>query len=248
MSSELKDKVGIITGAARGIGAAIAEEFHCRGAQLGILDLDGGPERLARDLEGGDRILPLQADVTDEEQVKASVNRVAQRFGHIDILVNCAGTLKHMTIEAMSVPEFELVVKANLTGTFIVCKAVVPFMKRQGKGKIINISSLGGRTGRPGVGVNYAASKAGVVGLTQCLAQELGPVGIYVNAIAPGPIHTDLTRKVPRVVFARWNIGRALERDGLPQDVAQTAVFLASDESDWITGVTLDVNGGIFIH
>ncbi len=119
-------------------------------------------------------------------------------------------------------------------------------MKKRGKGKIVNIASLGGRTGRPGVGVNYAASKAGVIGMTQTLARELGPAGIYANAIAPGPILTDLTKQVPPETFAKWNAGRAVTKDGLPEDVADAVIFLASDRSDWITGVTLDINGGIY--
>jgi NAD(P)-dependent dehydrogenase (short-subunit alcohol dehydrogenase family) len=140
------------------------------------------------------------------------------------------------------------VMRVNVTGTFICCRAVAPVMKKQGRGKIVSISSLGGRTGRPGVGVNYAASKAAIVGLTQSLAKELGPSGIYVNAIAPGPILTEQTRQYPPEVFASWNVGRATPKDGMPEDVANAAVFLASSRSDWVTGVTLDVNGGILIR
>jgi 3-oxoacyl-[acyl-carrier protein] reductase len=121
-------------------------------------------------------------------------------------------------------------------------------MKKQGSGKIVNLASLGGRTGRPGVGVNYAASKAGVVGLTQTLARELGPANIYVNAIAPGPILTELTRQVGPEVFASWNAGRVVNKDGRPEDVAEAVLFLASARSDWITGVTLDINGGLLIR
>ena len=116
-------------------------------------------------------------------------------------------------------------VRVNLTGTFLMCRAVVPVMKKQGKGKIVNMASLGGRTGRPGVGVNYAASKAGVIGLTQTLAREAGPAGIYVNAIAPGPILTELTKQVGPEVFSKWNVGRAVTKDGLPEDVAEAALF-----------------------
>ena len=127
-------------------------------------------------------------------------------------------------------------------------KAVIPFMKKLGRGKIVNMSSLAGRTGRPGVGVNYAAAKAGIIGLTQTLANEAGPAGVYVNAIAPGPILTKLTRQVGPEVFAKWNVGRAVSKDGMPEDVAEAALFLASAKSDWITGVTLDINGGILIR
>jgi len=147
----------------------------------------------------------------------------------------------------MSLEDFNLVIKVNLNGTFICSKSVIPYMEKQKRGKIVNIASLGGRTGRPGVGVNYAASKAGIIGLTQTLARELGPSGIYVNSICPGPILTEQTKQYSAEVFASWNIGRAIQQDGLPEDIANAAVFLSSNKSDWITGISLDVNGGILI-
>jgi 3-oxoacyl-[acyl-carrier protein] reductase len=138
--------------------------------------------------------------------------------------------------------------KINVTGLFLCCKSVVSIMKRQGRGKIVNISSLGGRTGRPGVGVNYAASKGAVISITQTLAREVGPAGIYVNAIAPGSILTEQTGQYPAEVFAKWVAGRAIPKEGVPEDVGNAVVFLASKRSDWITGVTLDLNGGILIR
>jgi 3-oxoacyl-[acyl-carrier protein] reductase len=195
----------------------------------------------------GNSVMALQADVADETQVKEAVNQIVEIFHRIDILVNNAGILHHVPIEEKTVDDFERIVKVNLTGAFIMCKAIVPVMKKQGGGKIVNISTLGARTGRPGVALDYAASKAGLIGLTQTLAKEAGPDGIYVNAIAPGPILTELTKQVPKEVFAKWNVGRAVNKDGLPEDVANAVIFLASEMADWITGVTLDVNGGIFI-
>jgi 3-oxoacyl-[acyl-carrier protein] reductase len=187
-------------------------------------------------------------DVTDEEKVRTATDQVAEEFGAIDILVNSAGIIKHKSIDEMTLDDFESVIRVNLTGTFLTCKYAVPYMKKRGKGKIVNIASVSGRTGRPGVGVNYAASKAGVIGLTQTLAREQGPYRIYVNSICPGPILTELTKQVPSEVFAIWNRGRAVDRDGRPEDVAEAVLFLASDRSDWITGVTLDVDGGILIR
>jgi 3-oxoacyl-[acyl-carrier protein] reductase len=195
----------------------------------------------------GKRAIGLELDVTSEAGVQAAVDAVVAAFGRIDVLANCAGILKHGPIEQMSLEAFESVIRVNLTGTFLMCRAVVPVMKRQGRGKIVNMASLGGRTGRPGVGVNYAASKAGVIGLTQTLAREAGPAGIWVNAVAPGPVLTELTKQVGPEVFAKWNVGRAVNKDGLPEDVADAFLILASDRSDWITGVTLDINGGIYI-
>jgi 3-oxoacyl-[acyl-carrier protein] reductase len=246
----LKDKVCLITGAARGLGEAIARRFLEAGARLVLCDLRGeAAGKLAGSLDAsGRRVVAQQVDVTAEGEVQAAVDKAVERFGRIDVLVNCAGIIKHLPIERMSLEDFESVLRVNLTGTFLFCRAVVPVMKRQGGGKIVNIASLGGRTGRPGVGVNYAASKAGVIALTQTLAREAGPAGIYVNAVAPGPILTELTRQAGSEVFARWNAGRAVNKDGLPEDVAASVLFLASDQSDWITGVTLDINGGILIR
>jgi NAD(P)-dependent dehydrogenase (short-subunit alcohol dehydrogenase family) len=170
-----------------------------------------------------------------------------KEFGRIDILVNNAGISRHKPIEEMTLDLWNEVIDTNLKGVFLCCKAVIPVMKQQKRGKIVSIASLGARTGRPGVGVNYAASKAGVIAITQTLAKEVGPAGIYVNAIAPGPILTEQTRQYPPEVFATWNVGRAIPKDGLPEDVADGAIFLASVRSDWITGITLDLNGGIFI-
>jgi 3-oxoacyl-[acyl-carrier protein] reductase len=249
MQIDFKDKVAVITGGARGIGATTAEAFYRAGAKVALLDLNGEEcESRARSMDSsGNSVMALQADVADETQVKEAVNQIVEIFHRIDILVNNAGILHHVPIEEKTVDDFERIVKVNLTGAFIMCKAIVPVMKKQGGGKIVNISTLGARTGRPGVALDYAASKAGLIGLTQTLAKEAGPDGIYVNAIAPGPILTELTKQVPKEVFAKWNVGRAVNKDGLPEDVANAVIFLASEMADWITGVTLDVNGGIFI-
>jgi NAD(P)-dependent dehydrogenase (short-subunit alcohol dehydrogenase family) len=248
--TELAEQVCFVTGASRGIGEAIARRFYKAGARLVLLDVNiEGAEQYAGEMDpSGDRILCLRADVTRETDIQGAVQQAVKRFGRIDVAVNVAGIIRHLPIEKMSLEDFESVMRVNLTGTFIVCKAVVPIMKKQGRGKIVNMASLAGRTGRPGVGVNYAAAKAGIIGLTQTLAREAGPAGIYVNAMAPGPILTKLTRQVGPEVFATWNAGRAVSKDGLPDDVAEAALFLASAKSDWITGVTLDINGGILIR
>jgi NAD(P)-dependent dehydrogenase (short-subunit alcohol dehydrogenase family) len=246
---ELKDYVAIITGSGKGLGKAMAERFFLEGAWVALWDVDLGlVEKVKQALDpSGEKAMAVQVDITDEKEVEKAVSEVVKKFGRIDILVNNAGISRHKPIEEMTLDIWDAVIKTNLTGVFLCSRAVTPIMKKQGRGKIISISSLGGRTGRPGVGVNYAASKAGVVGFTQTLAKELGPSGIYANAIAPGPILTDQSRQYPPEVFAAWNVGRAVQKDGLPDDVADAAVFLASRHSDWVTGVTLDVNGGIFI-
>ena len=245
----LKDCVAIVTGAGKGLGQCIAEEFFKEGALLALFDIQYDlVENLAKKLDSsGERIMAIKADVTDEMVIKDSMSKVFNKFGKIDILVNNAGISLHKPTKEMSVEDFNKVININLNGPFICSKSVISYMEKQKRGKIVNIASLGGRTGRPGVGVNYAASKAGVIGLTQTLARELGPSGIYVNSICPGPILTEQTKQYSAEVFASWNAGRAIQKDGLPQDVADAAVFLSSNKSDWITGATLDVNGGILM-
>ena len=246
----MKDKICLITGGARGLGEAIARRFRADGASLMLCDTNGeAAAALAAELDpAGRSVLWHRTDVTSETEVQAAVDAALAHFGRIDVLVNVAGILKHMPIDQMSLEVFESVVRVNLTGTFLCCRAVVPAMKKRGGGKIVNIASLGGRTGaRARVESTTPRRRRASSVLPRPLPGELGPSGIYANAIAPGPILTELTKQVGPEVFAKWNAGRAVNKDGLPQDVAEAALFLASDRSDWITGVTLDVNGGILI-
>jgi NAD(P)-dependent dehydrogenase (short-subunit alcohol dehydrogenase family) len=246
---ELKDLVVVVTGSGKGLGKAIAECCYAEGAKVVTWDRSGAGKGVADALDpAGNRALYVQADAVQEEQVVRAFGEVVKKFGRVDVLVNNAGISRHKPIEEMTLELYEEVMRINVTGLFLCCKGVVPIMKQQGRGKIVNISSLGARTGRPGVGVNYAASKAAVISMTQTLAREVGPSGIYVNAIAPGPILTEQTRQYPPEVFAKWNAGRAVTKDGLPEDVGDAVIFLGSKRSDWITGVTLDINGGILIR
>ena len=247
---EMESSIAVVTGAGNGIGDAIAGKLFAEGAIVSLWDIDFESVRtLARTLDStGAKTAAYKVNVTVEVDVAEAVQRTLERFGRIDVLVNNAGISRHKPIEEMSIELFQHVLSVNLTGPFICCKAVAPVMKKQNRGKIINIASLGGRTGRPGVGVNYAASKAGLIGMTKCLAKELGPSNICVNAICPGPILTEQTRQYSKEMFASWNVGRAVPKDGMPEDVADAVVFLSSRRSDWVTGVALDVNGGIYIN
>jgi 3-oxoacyl-[acyl-carrier protein] reductase len=245
---ELKDQVCVITGAGKGIGRSIVERYFQEGANAVLWNRSETVHEVASIIDpAGERTFSITVDVRDEKQIFEAFSRIMGRFGRIDVLVNNAGISRHKPLAEMTVELWDEVIDTNLKGVFLCCKGVAPFMKEKKRGKIVNIASLGGRTGRPEVGINYAASKAGVVGITQLLARELAPSGIYVNAIAPGPILTKQTRQYPPEVFATWNVGRTVPRDGLPEDVADAAVFLASRRSDWVTGVTLDLNGGILI-
>lgn len=246
---ELKDLVSVVTGSGKGLGKAIAEKFFQEGAMVVTWDRSGLAKGVAEALDpSGKKTLYVRADVRDEKQVETAISEIMKKFGRIDILVNNAGISRHKPIEEMTIELWNEVIDTNLTGVFLCSKAVTPIMRKQGRGKIVNIASLGGRTGRPGVGINYAASKAGVIGITMLLGKELGPSGIYVNAIAPGAILTEQTAQYPREVFETWIAGRAIQKTGMPEDVANVAVFLASSRSDWVTGVTIDVNAGILIR
>jgi 3-oxoacyl-[acyl-carrier protein] reductase len=246
---ELKDLVCVVTGSGKGLGKAIAETLFQEGAKVVTWDRSGLAKGVAEALDSsGKRTLYVQADVRVEAQVLKAVDAIMKKFGRIDVLVNNTGISRHKPIEEMTMEIWQEVIDINLTGVFLCSKAVTPIMKKQGRGKIVNMSSLGGRTGRPGVGVNYAASKAGVIGMTMLLAKELGPSGIYVNAVAPGSVLTEQTAQYPREVFETWIAGRCVPKTGMPEDVANVVVFLASNRSDWVTGVTIDINAGILIR
>ena len=241
-------RVAIVTGAAKGIGAATAEAFGREGARVAALDLDGpGVEKVAAGLTaGGADALALAPDATVAAQVRAAVEAVLARWGRVDILVNNAGGFAVMRdFEDMSEAEWDAILRSNLTSAFLMCQAVLPAMKRQQSGRIVNLASVVARGGAVRVPAHYAAAKAGVIALTRMLALEIAEVGITVNAVAPGTTATD------RVLAARTSQETArvaaaipLRRLGTPAEIADAILYLASDAASFVTGAVLDVNGG----
>ena len=249
MKHPLKNKVALVTGGSRGIGRAIALKLAEDGADVAILYAgnEGAAQQTARDIEAlGAKALAEQCDVSDYEQVAAAVGRVKEALGGVDILVNNAGITKDRLALRMSPEEFDRVLSVNLNGTFHTIRALyADFMKRR-SGRIINIASVAGVMGNAGQ-ANYAASKAGVIGLTKTIARELAPRGVTCNAIAPGFIETDMTASMNQDAFEAMARTIPLARVGRPEDVANLAAFLAGDGAGYITGAVIHVDGGLYM-
>jgi 3-oxoacyl-[acyl-carrier protein] reductase len=244
----LKDKVAIITGAANGIGFASAGVFAREGAKVAIADFNEqqGVESVKELKEKGYEATFFQVNVSDRESVNAMIHSVLETYGHIDILVNNAGITKDGMLSKLSVEDFQKVIDVNLTGVFHCTQAVLPTMVVRGKGKIINTSSVSGVYGNVGQ-TNYAATKAGVIGMTKTWAKELGRKGINVNAVAPGFVETGMTAKVPEKILDQMKMMVPLGRLGVPEDIANAYLFLASEESNYVNGTVLHVDGGIMM-
>ena len=240
----LENKVAFITGARRGIGRAIALRYAQAGADC-ILLARSAPEELAAEIRGlGRRALALAVDVSDGDAVDAAVKQSITEFGKIDILVNNAGINDDGLLIRMKLEQWRRVLDVNLTGAFHCTKAVVRPMLKNDAGRVINISSVIGQMGNAGQ-ANYAASKAGLIGFTKSIAKELGSRGITVNAIAPGFITTDMTAEMSEEARAQLLQNIPLGALGEAEDVAEAALFLASDAARYITGQVLNVDGGM---
>ncbi|EGT0696191.1 TPA: 3-oxoacyl-[acyl-carrier-protein] reductase [Clostridium perfringens] len=243
----LKDKVAIVTGGTRGIGRAIALKLADKGANIVInyRNSDKEAEELKAILEEkGVKVLTVKCDISNFEDSKNLMNKCKEVFGKIDILVNNAGITKDTLIMRMKEEDFDSVIDVNLKGTFNCAKHASAIMLKQRFGKIINMTSVVGIAGNAGQ-VNYAASKAGVIGLTKSLAKELGSRGITVNAVAPGFINTDMTASLSEKVKEEASKNIPLKRLGDPEDVANLVGFLASDAANYITGQVINVDGGM---
>ncbi|AQQ53754.1 3-oxoacyl-[acyl-carrier-protein] reductase [Planococcus lenghuensis] len=244
---KLEGKTAIVTGGSRGIGAAIARLLASEGAKV-VVNYSGSREKaeaVAEDIRiGGGEAFVFQADVADSEAVKAMTDETLQRFGSIDILVNNAGITRDNLLMRMKENEWDDVINTNLKGVFVTTKAVTRQMMKQRSGRIVNIASIVGISGNPGQ-ANYVAAKAGVIGLTKTAAKELASRGITVNAVAPGFITTDMTKKLDETVQKTMLNQIPLSRFGDPKDVAKSVLFLASDDASYMTGQTLHVDGGM---
>lgn len=242
-----KGKNVVVTGGSRGIGRAIAIEFGKKGANVVInyVSSDAEAEKVAEEIKslGGNAIL-VKGDVSSFEEGKKLIDETVKVFGTIDILINNAGITKDGLIMRMKEEHFDKVIDINLKGVFNTCKSAVAHMLKQRSGKIINISSVVGVVGNAGQ-ANYAASKAGVIGLTKSIAKEVGARGITVNAVAPGFIKSDMTDVLSEKVKDGMLGLIPLNRFGNVEDVARTVAFLASEGGDYITGQVINVDGGM---
>ena len=243
----LEGKTALITGAARGIGKAIALKFASEGANVAFTDLvidENGQETEKEIMAFGVKAKGYASNAADFAQTEEVVNQVKADFGSIDILVNNAGITKDGLMLRMTEAQWDAVINVNLKSAFNFIHACTPIMMRQRSGSIINMASVVGVHGNAGQ-CNYSASKAGMIGLAKSIAQELGSRGVRANAIAPGFIITDMTNQLSEEVKAEWAKRIPLRRGGTPEDVANIATFLASDMSSYVTGQVIQVDGGM---
>lgn len=244
----MKDKVAFISGGASEMACAIEKTFLREGAKVVLVDIsEAGLAATVAELgeEYRENICVYQADVTKLEQMEAAAAFANETFGRIDVMVNCTGIIRHKPIDEMEAGDWASVIAVNLTGAYHSFKCVVPYMKKQNYGRIMTISSIGGRCPRT-VGVNYSASKAGIIGMTMTLAGELAPYNITVNSIAPGPMKGRMFAGTDPELVKKFTAGIPLGRMGTMQDVANGALYLCSDEASWVTGEVLDINGGLY--
>ncbi|MBQ7162248.1 MAG: 3-oxoacyl-[Bacteroidales bacterium] len=243
----LTDKTALVTGAARGIGKAVALKFASEGANIALTDLkmDENFENTIKEIEAyGVKVKGYASNAADFEDTHVVVKQIVEDFGRIDILVNNAGITRDGLLLRMSEQQWDMVLTVNLKSAFNFCHAVVPVMTRQKGGSIINMSSIVGINGNAGQ-CNYSASKAGMIGLAKSIAKEMGPKGIRANAIAPGFIITEMTAQLSEEVRNAWMKMIPLRRGGTPEDIANVATFLASDMSSYVTGQVIPIDGGM---
>ena len=246
--ADFKGQVVAITGATRGIGYALAEAFAQAGASVAICGTrEEAVKETVKKLQAfGGKVFGLRTDISNEADCAAFIDGTVRELGGIDVLVNNAGITKDGLTVRMSPDDWESVIRVNLTGTFLMSKAALKIMFKKRSGSIVNISSVVGQMGNAGQ-ANYAASKAGVIGLTKSLAKEFGSRGVRVNAVAPGFVRTAMTDALSDEMKDKALQAVALKRFAEPQDIAKAVMFLASQDASYITGHVLAVNGGLYI-
>ncbi len=242
MGDRLKDKVAIITGAAKGIGFATAKRFSQEGAKVIIVDIGSEAIKAAVDQIPGAEGHVM--NVTDRASIQSVVDEIIQRHGRIDILINNAGITQDARLIKMTEAQFDTVIDVNLKGVFNCTQLVVPHMLEAGSGAIVNASSVVGLYGNFGQ-TNYAATKFGIIGFTKTWARELGPKGIRVNAVCPGFIATEMVKAMPENILQDIEKRSWLGRLGTPEEMANVYLFLASDEASYVNGIALEASGGI---
>ena len=244
----LEGKVALITGAARGIGKAIALKFAEEGADVAFTDLvinEAAEETISEIAAFGHKVKGYASNAANFDETHAVVEEILKEFGHIDILVNNAGITKDGLVLRMSEAQWDAVIAVNLKSAFNFIHAVVPSMSRQKGGSIINMASIAGQMGNPGQ-INYASSKAGLIAMAKTVAKEMGSRGIRANAIAPGFVVTEMTNALPEAVREEYIKSIPLKRGGTVDEIANTALYLASDLSSYVTGQVIAVNGGLY--
>ena len=248
MSKTLENRVALVTGGARGIGKAICERLASEGAAVVMLDIiaDVAEQSAAEFRSRGYEAMAVGANVASLQEAEDTVKAVMDKYGRLDILVNCAGITKDNLLLRMSENDWDAVIAVNLKGSYNFIKAASRPMMKARYGKIVNISSVVGRAGNAGQ-INYSASKAGVIGMTKSVAKELGSRNIFANAVAPGYIETDMTRALPEEARKAFADAIPLKRAGQPEDVANVVYFLCSPMSDYVTGQVINVCGGFLM-
>jgi 3-oxoacyl-[acyl-carrier protein] reductase len=238
----LTSRVAVVTGGAQGLGRAIADRMVAEGARVVIADIDLDAARAASDEIGSDAVA-VRCDVTSEVDVATVIHEAVASFGRLDVMVNNAGVLRDATMRKMTLEDFRLVIDIHLQGTWLGTRAAAAYMRENGGGSVVNMSSISGKVGNLGQ-TNYSAAKAGIVGLTKAAAKEVAHANVRVNAIQPGLIRTPMTESMRSDIWEKRLGEIPLGRFGEPDEVARAACFLASDYSSYMTGTVLEVTGG----